>query len=821
MRRPALNTVIPYTLGILAADFVPIPTFWIWLVALVFLSGCYILKYRSMRGFRETEIRSTRLAQTILLLAIFACGIIRVEIALTSPCPSGLYNRPVRFSGQLSYQPYRGELWEAGYAIGTVESVTEPNLISKMKVLVRFHEPVALRYGDHVEIEGVLRQPKGRRNPGGFDYRAYLARRQVFGIFYPNRHQEILPIFQAGFPPLRWAERLRRRVEDTIDRLYRKHPDHVQILKGMLLGKRSELSESTYDIFRNSGSLHVLAVSGLHVGLITALCFLSFSLLQIPRKTVCFLTIGSVMLYACLVGFRPSVLRASFMAILFLIAQIIDRDADLINLLAFAALILLLINPAQLWDVGFQLSFAAVACIVYLLPRWIDFIANIFMDASTQAEHSVSQREEAWGGGWKRTIRWLIVAFGVTLSAQVGTFLIIARHFCRAYPIGLIAGPFVVALAGPIVGIASISVVIGMVWFPLATPFVSANHFILFIFLKIVAFFGQPWAGVKMSPPSLGWISVYIAICLAILHWRWVWEHRDKALLVGTAVLAICIWDAALKEEGNLLEIAFLDVGQGDAAFVQFPDGKSILIDGGANWRDYKNGRGYDNGERVLDPFLCHKGVFNLDLIVLSHPDNDHGGGLAHILRTFNVKRVLGVSDQTLPSPTHRDLHRIIDRKGIPHELGNAGVIQLTPTAQLALLHPLDEASVNLIDEDTNNDSLVLKITYGSVRVLFTGDIKHETEFALISDGYDLRADIVKVPHHGSESSSSSEFLDAVRPRKAIFSVSNRNQYGFPSEIVVNRYQERGCRVLRTDELGAIRFSTDGNRCWIAHYVEK
>ena len=813
MRRPALNTVIPYTLGILVAEFLSIPAFWIWLIVLMFLISSFILQHRPERGFHVGKIESARIPQMFLLLAIFACGILRVEIFLTSPCPSELYNEPVRFSGHMTYQPYRGESWEAGYAIGAVKSVSEPDLTVKMKVLIRFNEPVALHYGDHLEVEGVFRQPKGRRNPGGFDYRAYLARRQVFGTFYPNRHHEISPTYQARLSPLRWAERLRRLVEVTIDRLYHEHPDHAHILKGMLLGKRSGLPDSTLDVFRNTGSLHVLAVSGLHVGLITALCFLSFSLLGLPRKTVCLLTISSVILYACLVGFRPSVLRASFMAILFLIAQIIDRDADLINLLAFAALVLLLINPAQLWDVGFQLSFAAVACIVYLLPKWIAFIADLSTYRSAQENHTDSWLEEAWGSGWKRAIRWLVVAFGVTLSAQVGTFLIIAQHFCRAYPLGLIVGPFVVGLAVPIVAIASISLPLGMIWLPLATPFVYANHLVLFILLKILEFFGQPWAGLKMSPPSLGWVSVYIAGCLAIAHWRWVWEHRNRAVLIGAVVLAISIWDSALKEEGNLLEITFLDVGQGDAAFVRFPDGKSMLIDGGANRR------GYDNGERVLDPFLCNKGIFKLDLLVLSHPDNDHGGGLAHIVRTFNVKRVLGVPHRSLPPPTHGDLHQVVDTKGIPHELGDAREIQLTSTAQLALLHPRDEASVNLMDEDVNSDSLVLKMTYGSVRALFTGDINRETELALISDGNDLRAEFLKVPHHGSQTSSSSEFIEAVGPQEAIFSVGTRNRYGFPSEKVVNRYQERGCRVLRTDELGAIRLRTDGRRCWMTYYV--
>ncbi len=814
MRRPALNTVIPYSLGILAGKTLPIPKFWTWLIILTFLTAGFILHQRRKCAIRFENLDDTRFPQALLLLAIFACGILRVGIVLNSPCPSELYNQPVRFSGHLSYQPFRGELWDAGYGIGTIESISEPGLMVEMKVLVRFHEPVALWYGDHIEIEGVLRQPKGRRNPGGFDYRAHLARQKVFGIFYPNRDQEISPTHQSGIPPLRWAERLRRRVEITIDRLYHEQPDHIQILKGMLLGKRSELPSSTYDVFRNSGSLHILAVSGLHVGLITTLCFLGFSLIQLPRKTVCLLTIASVILYACLVGFRPSVLRASFMAILFLIAQMIDRDADLGNLLAFAALFLLLINPAQLWNIGFQLSFAAVACIIYLLPKWTAFISRHSTDGSNHAAHSISQLEIAWGSGWKRSVKWLVLAFGVTLSAQVGTFLIIARNFCRVYPLGLIAGPFVVGLAAPIVTIASISIILGMIWLPLATPFVYANHLILFIFLNIVEFFGQPWAGVKISPPGLGWISVYIAVCVAITHLRSVKEHAGKALIIAASVLAIWVWDAALKEDGNLFEITFLDVGQGDAAFVRFPDGKTVLIDGGANRR------GFDNGERVLDPFLCRKGAFSLHLLVLSHPDNDHGGGLAHILRAFDVKRVLGVPHRVLPPLTHRYLHQIADQKGVPHEFGNAGNIQLTSTGQVDLLHPRDEASVNLMDSDINNDSLVLKITYGNVRTLFTGDIKQEIELDIIADGYDVSADILKAPHHGSESSSGSEFLEAVRPQAAIFSVGTRNRYGFPAEKVVKRYEELGCLVLRTDRLGAISIRTDGRRCWIRQYAE-
>ena len=192
-----------------------------------------------------------------------------------------------------------------------------------------------------------------------------------------------------------------------------------------------------------------------------------------------------------------------------------------------------------------------------------------------------------------------------------------------------------------------------------------------------------------------------------------------------------------------------------------------------------------------------------------------------HIFCKGLMSSVLGVPHQDLSKSTHRILHEIVDAKDIPHELGYAGSIDLTSTAQLELLHPFDAASTNLHDKDFNNDSLVLKLTYGDVRILFTGDIGRKVELQLVESGKDLRAGIIKVPHHGSKTSSSAEFLDAVRPQYAIFSLGQRNRYRFPSEMVVERYRERGCRILRTDRLGAIRLRTDGRRCWVTHHVEE
>jgi competence protein ComEC len=739
---------------------------------------------------------------------------LRLGMALTSPIPQDFYDARVHFSGRMLYQPERGEMWEEGYAAGTLTRIGDPERSVEAKTLIRFREPIRLRYGDHIEFDSELRRPQGKRNPGGFDYRFYLAQRQVFGVLYPDRGEAIALTRRGGFLLLRGIEALRRRVEGMVEQTHRKATEHALVLKGMLLGQRSALPQEVLDAFQDSGASHVLAVSGLHVGLIAGAIFLVLSWLRLTHKAACLLTIAAIILYACLVGFRASVLRASLMLILFLVAQLIDRDADLINLLAFAALVLLVVNPAQLWDVGFQLSFAAVGAIVYLAPRWEGFIRRL----PPKTEEVFTDRTVAhwFHDAGRLGLRWLAIGFGVSLAAQVGTALFIASHFHRVYPIGLIANVFIVGLVGPIVSLTLGAVLLGMAWLPLAAPIAYINHLFMSFFLGVVRFFaGWPGAEIKTTPPTFGFIVLFAAICLGITHWRWTWERRKSAALIGLTAAAIFVWDAALRDRGNLLEVTFLDVGQGDAAFLRFPDGRTMLIDGGLYMGNY------DSGERILNPFLLHEGVYAIDLLLLSHPDNDHGGGLAHILSEFRVDRVLGVPHRDLFPPTHRMLHAIVDEKGIPHELGYAGAVQLTSTAQLDLLHPFDEGSINLLDRDVNNDSLVLKVAYGKMSILFTGDIGEKVEIKLVESGCDLRATILKTPHHGSKTSSSARFLGAVRPQYAVFSLGERNRYGFPDETVVKRYRDVNCHILRTDQLGAIRLLTDGRRCWISAYAAR
>lgn len=816
--RPALYFLIPFLLGIITGGYTAVPTLWLWLSVLTCFVGSILLRKRKKYLF-----------YVLLHVAVFACGMLRLELSTIPTIPTHFYDQPVSFSGETVYQPERGEAWDVCYAAGHVQLLSDPSQKVSAKILIRFQELLPLRYGKHITLTGVLRQPDAQRNPGGFDYRAFLARKNVTGIIY---HQGLLHIGeQAGFPLLRWIEALRHKTERIIDNAYARAQTtssedntlHAQLLKGILLGKRGDVPSETLEIFRNSGTFHVLAVSGLHVGLIAFFCYLGLSTIRIPNsayripeKLVCLLTIGAILIYACLVGFRPSVFRAALMAILYLFATIIDRDVDVYNLLAVAALMLLLLNPMQVWDIGFQLSFVAVATIVYFVPKMEKPLRQLW-ETPDSDDVSLVRR-------FRNTLlKWLVLSYLVTFAAQLGTSPLIAFHFYRAYPLGIVVGPFAVGLVSLIVGIGMASVCVGFIWLPIAKLLALVNHALFFVFLKLISIFGQTWGIMKVAPPTLGLIVLYITIGLGIAHWRFVHKQWRMASLITLSVVAVWVWDSAFQQKGRLLEVVTLDVGQGDSAFIRFPDGKTMLVDGGIqrSYYDEKSQRQieYDVGERIIEPYLDAHGIRKLDLVVLTHPDVDHGGGLAYILQNFSVKRIIGIPDMPLDSQTHQRLRSVAQVKDIAYAFPYKGEIELTPTATLNLLHPFDPASTSLLDDDKNDDSLVIKLSYGEVDFLFTGDIESEAEKRLIESQQDLRSEVIKVPHHGSRTSSSAPFLNAVLPRYAIFSLGQRNQFQFPHPDVVSRYLERKCVPLRTDQLGAITLKTDGTRCWLAPTV--
>lgn len=280
-----------------------------------------------------------------------------------------------------------------------------------------------------------------------------------------------------------------------------------------------------------------------------------------------------------------------------------------------------------------------------------------------------------------------------------------------------------------------------------------------------------------------------------------------KVLILLLAALAILVWAVVLRQPSHLLKVTFLDVGQGDSAFIQFPYGGNMLIDGGQGGR-------YDMGKRVLTPFLRRKGVRRIDILLLTHPHADHVGGLPTVLRNFEVGLVLE-SGQSHTTYSYEEFLRLVEEKKIPYRVVKDGEsIEGYKRVKIHVLNP-PPTLLEGTRSDLNNNSVVLKLIYGKTSLLLSADIEAEAEERLLSYGHLLKSTLIKVPHQGSHSSSTKPFLKLVDPEAAIISVGRRNPFGHPSAVVLKRYQEMGIRTYRTDRQGAVIFTTDGRKCWI------
>jgi competence protein ComEC len=280
---------------------------------------------------------------------------------------------------------------------------------------------------------------------------------------------------------------------------------------------------------------------------------------------------------------------------------------------------------------------------------------------------------------------------------------------------------------------------------------------------------------------------------------------KKKILIISLLILNLLIWIKALSPPSQILEVTFLDVGQGDSIFIQFPRKGNILIDGGSAWREY------DSGERVIAPFLRKKGIKRVDLIVLSHPHLDHVGGLIYVIKNFKIGLILS-NGQMHNSYTYQKFLETVKKKNIPYKIGRWGQkIEGYKGVEIYILHPREPLIKNT-NSDLNNNSLVIKLTYKKISFLFTGDIEREAESDLLRLGEILKSTVLKVPHQGSRTSSTEEFLEAVKPKIAVISVGKKNRFHHPHSLALKRLKKFGIKVYRTDKDGAVIMTTTGER---------
>lgn len=657
--------------------------------------------------------------------------------------------------------------------------------------------------GSRLRAFGRLAQPSGVRNPNGFDEHLLLASRGVDARVLVRSPRRIKVLeessLQGVFATVR--QRLLLPAKRALPTPYE------ALFAGVLLGEKREIPQPLLDAFVRSGVVHVLVVSGANFALVTALVYNLLQAVRLPLRARYVATMGFALFFAGVVGFSAPVVRALVLTELYLLARLLERDTTPTHLVALSALGVLLAHPPSLFDVGFQLSFGATGALVFFLPRWNATLAPL--------------RERLCRKGLGRFLwKWLVQTFLATFAVELVLTPLLAWHFGRLTWVGLLANLPVVFLVAGIL-IASATAALGGLLSASAGAFLSHAALGGFALLLPVVrgFSALPGASLPVPRPTAPELILYgigVGGLFVPENRRFLRERTARWVVVGAACLGGLGWCWAERVRAPLLEITFLDVGQGDAIFFRFPTGERLLLDAGSHPAE----DAFDNGERIVAPFLTANGYCSLDVVVESHAENDHAGGLPYLLRTFPVKALVGLPPEPLGTPTDAAV-RAVAPSGA--RLG-AGETLLATThrgkpLRATVLYPAVGEIPNYHDENSNNDSLVLLVTYGAVRLLFPGDIERDVEALLVErhrrGELDLRADVLKVPHHGSQTSSSPTFLEAVQPRAAVISVGRRNRYGHPSPEVLARYEANGIPLYRTDRNGAIRLWTDGRRVWI------
>jgi len=690
-------------------------------------------------------------------------------------------------------------------------------------VLLREPSTAGHHYGDMLVVTGKLQTPP--ESPT-FDYRQYLARQGVESItYYPDVSVEKTSQGNAA-----WAvvHRLRR---DLSSALAGALPEpHASLAQGIVLGERSALPQDLKDDLNATSTSHIIALSGYNVTLLAGLVIGAFAWL-IGRRKAAFVALGAIAGYTLLTGASPSLVRAAIMGTLYLTATLLGRpNSGLVSLLVAGA-VMAGLQPDVVRDVSFQLSFAATAGIIVLDP----LMRHRLNEASQHA---------AWlpGPAQRGPTRAISDIAIVTASASLSTLPIIALHFQR---ISLIALPanLLVLPAFPFILLSSTIVAIaGLVSQPLAQVagwFAWLGLSYMIATARLLA--ALPFASLEVRRFNMEMCAASYLL-LAALCWlasarrpggealRRLWRPLERILAVparplrgvpvswlatGLALPALVTWMTVLASPDSRLApgvfaapngrltVEVFDVGQGDSILIRTPDGQRLLVDGGPDGAVVER----ELGEAL--PFWDR----GLDMVLLTHPDSDHLTGLLSVVERHHVGQVA-----TAPFEAETELARawreIIDEKGMPYRAVEAGGwIDLGRGARLEVLGPSDQAPTGT-SADTNNNSLVLKLTWGNVSFLLTGDLEAAGEAALIEEGADLRATVLKVAHHGSPYSTSDEFVEAVRPVVSIISVGEDNDFGHPAPSTLERLDDT--IVYRTDRQGDVTFSTDGERLWVS-----
>ena len=747
------------------------------------------------------------------------------------------------------------------------------------------YQKLQLRYGTRIRIRTTLNRTDNYRNPGVSLFTEYLERK---GYDATGLIKSPLLIERLGdervFPPLAWLFEWRQQVEAQINLYFSR--ETAAVLNASLIGNRNFLSRSTAERFRDGGTFHVLVISGWHISVIGGLVFLISRRFTKNRVKQFLLSTSTVWCYAIAVGAEASVVRAALMFTFLTCAPVIGRRGVSLNTLGAAALVLLIWRPSSLFDPSFQLTFLSVFAIVVLawplLKRmseigwwrptretpypptcatWLRSLSELLFWSEQKWKQEMAQLNYSYRlikdprASWlenfhfQRFMRYAFASVLVSLSVQLTLSPLFIVYFHRVPLSALILNIGVSLAMALLLLVAVLALIVSQLSLALAGPLIGIANGLNWLMTHSVDPFMRFGASSLRVPEYSGWAAcIYVfyympLIVLATTLSRWkplaglsgTSQHSRTvtrvAVLVQIATLVVIIFHPlSARRINGWMEVAFLDVGQGDAALLTMPDGTTLLVDGGGRPNFMSRRRSSDTqheevfqrdtrsvGEAVVSEHLWWRGLDHVDYIVATHMDADHVDGLNDVLRNFSVRSALTArTPQT--DPEFRKFYETTQSEGVPINLIGTGDVLRVGDASARVLWPV--ASRNL--PSRNNDSLVLRLEFGNHKILLTGDIERNGEAALLATNSKeyLGADVVRVPHHGSKSSSTAAFVKATGARFAIISVGQSSLFGHPHKEVVERWRNSSAQVLTTGKSGMISVRTDGRNLWLQTFVK-
>ena len=548
----------------------------------------------------------------------------------------------------------------------------------------------------------------------------------------------------------------------------------AELEQGILLGDTSDIESDIKDDFRECNLSHMLAVSGAHLsylvlGINTVLSKKSFG---IRRRKI--LSIMFILIFMVIVNMSPSVVRAGISTIIAIFATLIYRKQDTYTTISIALLLTLLNNPFAIFDVGLQLSYLATLSII------------IFYSKFTQKQFN------------NKVKKYLYESAILTFSANILILPITIYEF-NTIPINSIISNL---LAGPLLGICIIlgmfTVIISIVCFPVSKLIAFPLQIILKILIKIIELISKiPFGNYTVKTPWFIVVFLTYAIIATLIYNK---KRITKILTMITLIIFIVMQVCAFINIDGKLKIYFIDVGQGDSMLVKTVRGKNILIDGGGS-----KDPDYDIGEKILVPYLLDRRIKTLDYVIISHFDEDHATGVAQILGKIDVSSII-LTRQLEENDIYRHILSIAKEKKIKLIYVKEGDVLKIGGIKISIIHPENKLMIN---NPMNNNSIVCKVEYNSFSMLLTGDIEMEAEELILRKNINLKADVLKVAHHGSKTSTTGEFLKAINPKVALIGVGKNNNFGHPSNEVIQRLKENGTRIYRTDENGEISITVN------------